>query len=191
MRKFKVFGFLLVLALLATPAFALQCKEGNDASDECWTSAVLRATGENIANLIAGTIMVYDSITPTQHGLDPNGDNRLAFTVRAAQATTDGTFVAGVYQGNRGGTLSSGDRVFLQVRGMGKVRTQTATVNTGDRLYVSSSGNLGEARALKQNFGVDLAGVYNGPSGSTDRVVAWALEGATAAATNDAFIVIV
>src|SRR3990167_71525 len=111
MRKFKVIGFLLVLALLTTPAFALQCKTGNDASDECWTTAQLRATGENITNLIAGTIMVFDSITPTQHGLDPNSESRLAFTVRSAGATVDPVFVAGVYQGTSGSSLSSGDRI--------------------------------------------------------------------------------
>lgn len=188
MKKNMMIGFFVALILLSSsPVFALNCKTGNYGSDECWTTGQLRATGENIANLVAGTVMVYDFVTPTQHGLEPNSDSQLAFFVRAAGTTLDNHVVAGVYQGTQTG-ISSGDRIELLVRGQGKLRSSTTTVSTGDLFYVatqSGTGNFGEARSLgKGNIGIV-------PTQTADKSIAWALENATAATTNDAYITVV
>ena len=172
MRKIKFFAFFLVLAILATPAFALQCKTGNDASDECWTTAQLST---NDVAIIAGTIMQYDFTTPTQQG---NDADRAAFYVRAS-TTADSSVIAGVAQKS----YSSGDRVQLLVRGKGSLRVNSSTVASGDKIIAQ-----GHSGTLNRGDGVVLKGDL---LTSRDRGIAFALESSTSASTIDAFIIIV
>lgn len=190
MKKLISLFFVALSLVISANAYALECKTGNYGSDECWTTAVLRQTGELTSNLVAGTVMVYDIETPTQHGVDPNDPDRVSFTVRAAGATRDNYLIAGVLQHGYNATsnpIASGDRVQLLVRGKGVIRSATSTVSTGDRFYVnaqSGAGNFGEARAIPPKEG-------NVVTNTADKAIAWALENATAVGTNDAFITII
>lgn len=182
MKKFKLSLIVLLFSLfVSSQAFALECKQGNFGSDECWTTANLRVTGENLAQLLPGTVMVYDFVTPVQHGVEPNSADRAAFYVRPS-ASTDNTYVAGIYQG--GTNVESGDRVQLLVRGKGLIRNATTTAISGDRVYASTNG---EARSVNQRE----VGLNYNINASNDQVIAFMLESQTAAGTNDAFITIV
>lgn len=180
MKKSYLFGFLIVAALLlvSQPAFALQCKTGNDASDECWTTG--QTNTNDAGQLIAGTIMAYDYETPTSQS---NDATRAAFYVRTATSVDRNYVVAGVLQR----TYSSGDRVQMLVRGKGLIRAGAA-VNSFDRLYV--------ARGVAMQRGIAgkvYAGQTDGDAGvaSNDNHIAFALTTTTAAATTDAFITVV
>jgi len=168
MKKF-IFSLLFVLALVVavSPAFALQCKEGNYGSDECWTNVVV--SSGNTTPVIAGTVLVYDF--SSDHSADD-----AAWTVRASSAITDGYKVAGVAQG----PIATGDRGMILVRGQGQLRT-TAAITSGDRLFPSTTAG----QATKTNA-VDVAS-----AASRDGAIAFALETSAAASTMDAYIVVV
>lgn len=171
------FAFLFVLVLLAaaSPSFALQCKEGNFGSDECWTTAQL--TTNEVGQVIAGTIMVYDFETGVNEG---NSPDNAAFYVKTATSVDKNNIVAGVAQK----TYTSSDRVQLLVRGKGKLRVNTA-VTSGDRLFVAR-GSVAQ-RGIATNDAKD-----NGNTLSTrDSAIAFALTSTSAAATTDAFITII
>ena len=170
MKKFKFFGFLIVLALLAmaSPAFALQCKTGNDASDECWTTITHASADTSVVN--AGTILIYDFATATGTA------DTVAFNAIPSTAATDGYRVAGVAQGN----IATGDRGLILVRGKGKIKASTA-VTSGDRLF--PSGTAGQARIIPVTDATSAA--------SHDQAIAFALATTSAAATTDAYIIVV
>ena len=174
MKKF-IFVALFVLALVfyVAPVYALDCANGNYGSDACWTNAQLTT---NDTAVIPGTVMVYDFTTPTQQG---NSADLAAFNVRAATSADQNTIVAGVAQK----TYSSGDRVMLLVRGQGKIRS-TVALTSGDRMYVTA--NAGAQHGLATN-------VYTSPTSgvSFDKAIAFSLSTTTAAATADAYIVVV
>lgn len=178
MKTFKLFALALVMfgvsVITSTSAFALQCKTGNYGSDECWT------TGQHItsdrAAVLAGSVMVYDFVTPTQAG---NDEYDAAFNVRLSGATLDQHIVAGVAQKD----YASGDRMQLLVRGKGVIRTNTATVVSGDVLRVqaqSGTGNWGEAIRVPPTLET-----------SRDKVLAFALESQSSVATMDAYITVI
>lgn len=162
-----IFSVLFVLALVVavSPAFALQCKTGNDGSDECWTNVTARGT----TPVIAGTVLVYDF---TQ---DEDADYA-AFNVVASSATAQNQLVAGVAQQ----TIATGDRGLILVRGQGQIRAGVA-VTSGDRLFTSATAGS----VLK------IANDTVASNSSRDKAVAFALETSAAAATVDAFIVVV
>lgn len=171
----KLFMFLFVLTLLASnSAFALQCKTGNDSSDECWTTG--QAVTSDVGQLIAGTIMVYDFTTGVNEGNDADD---AAFYVRTASSTDQLAIVAGVLQK----TYASSDRVQLLVRGKGKIRAGVTTVS-GDRLYIvaGSVQQRGIATNVKQTFAsADFANI---------KPVGFALT-SEGAATKDAYITVI
>lgn len=179
MKKF-IFVSLFVLAVIfsVTPAFAMQCSAGNYGSDQCWTDAQVLVTGDS-AVILPGTIMVYDFVTPTQHGLDPNDADRAAFYVRSARST-DTHLVAGVLQQS----ATSGDRVKLLVRGQGQLRVNSTSIVSGDKLipqsWTSGTNNAGEANRVPYNVQT-----------SRDKAIAFALESSATAATIDAYITVI
>ena len=164
-----LFSLFLVLALVAvvTPAFAMQCKEGNYGSDECWTN--VKVSANETTPVIAGTVLVYDFAS------DHDADDA-AWTVRVSSAITDMYKVAGVAQQ----TIATGDRGNVLVRGQGQLRT-TAAITSGDRLFPSTTAG----QATKTNA-IDVAS-----AASRDGAIAFALETSAAASTMDAYIVVV
>ena len=174
MRSFKLFLLTLVmgvgLLLVASPAFALQCKTGNYGSDECWTEVKLSAS-ETVLPATIGSALVYDFAS------SPDADTS-AFQVRIATASTDSYRVAGISQT----IISTGDRGMVLVRGKGKVQVSTA-VTSGDRLYTTTDTSCRGCLGPQAAPGSGVA--------SHDKVVAFALQTVTAKATIDAFIVVV
>lgn len=161
-----LFSLFLVLALVAvaSPAFALQCKEGNYGSDECWTS--VKVSASETTPVIAGTVLMYDFASST-------GPDDSAFQVRVSSASTDVYKVAGVAQG----PISTGDRGMILVRGQGQLQVANSATS-GDRLYTSSTAGK--------------AGTIGGDNITTshDGMIAFALE-TSVSATIDAYIVVV
>jgi hypothetical protein len=164
--------FVLALVMVVTPAFALDCKNGNYGSDECWTTVKVASAETTV--VIPGTVLVYDfsSVVADSN----NSADQAAWTVRVSSAITDGYKIAGIAQTK----IATGDRGIIMVRGQGKVRIATASAS-GDRLYASST-----AGALDDTNSVDVAS-----AASRDRAIAIHLATSTAAATDDAYIVIV
>lgn len=180
MNRFKLFALALVmfgvsLITAASPAFALQCKTGNYGSDECWTTG--QTVTNDVGQIIAGTIMVYDFETGVNEG---NSADNAAFYVRTATSVDKNHIVAGVAQK----TYATGDRVQLLVRGKGKLRVN-ASVTSGDRLFVArgSVAQRGIAAPDSKDNGNSLA--------TRDKAIAFALTTTSAAATTDAFITVI
>lgn len=171
MKKF-IFSVLFVLALVVvvSPAFAMQCKQGNYGADECWTDVKVSSAETNVVR--AGTVLIYDF---NQDSVDES-----SFEVRVAAASTDSYRVAGVAQH----TIATGDRGSILVRGLGKIRT-TGAISSADRLF--ASGTAGTAVANQNNDEASAA--------SHDKQIAFALETKTTSgsfgATLDAFITVV
>ena len=181
MKKFIFVAlFVLALVLVVTPAFALDCKNGNFGSDECWTN--VQVSPLETLPVSIGTVLIYDvSAGPL------TADDGGAFQVRVLGAganSYDGYKVAGVAQR----TIATGDRGIIQVRGKGKVRV-ASNIASGDRLYVAvdsiNSGVLGKR-----------AGTATEAS-SLDKIIAFGLNTQTAAtcvsttAPCDAYITVV
>ena len=173
MKKF-IFSVLFVLALLVavSPAFALQCKEGNYGSDECWTNVIIASNDTTV--VIPGTVLVYD-----HRAVDATVDTA-DFTVRAQTVSTDSNRIAGVAQQ----TIATGDRGMVLVRGHGQIRYvaeggTSTSVASGDRLYLSATdGAAGQNRP-------------NDASASVDGSFARALEASTTGTTIDAYITVI
>lgn len=165
--KIKNFLFALAFILAIVPsAFALQCKEGNYGSDECWTNVVVSPL--ETTPVIPGTILVYDAGASTA--------DLAAYQVKVSTANTQGYIVAGVAQQ----TIATGDSGLVQTRGQGLVRTIGA-LTSGDRIFVS--GVAGK--------GVKGASVDGASVASHDKAIAWALVTSASDATADAFITVV
>ena len=181
MKKSRYFFlFALVLLGLNSPVFALQCKDGNFGSDECWTTVQLVTSDRAI---IAGTVLVYDFTTPTQAG---NSADNAAFYARVATSVDQANIVAGVAQR----TYSSGDRAQLLVRGQGQLKVEfiggATAVASQDRLFLlgsSGTGQFGTTSTQVAKSSIEMA--------SRDQAVAFALEASSTEATIDAYITIV
>lgn len=161
MKSFKVLFLLAFALLLASPAFALQCKDGNYAgSDECWTE--VRISSVETTPVIPGTVLEYDATT--------DADETNAYIVRVANASADYAAIAGVAQTR----IATGDYGRILVRGKGKVRLTAGVNATRDYVYASSTaGALGPIPATNAV------------------PVAFALEPNTsAAATADAYVLV-
>lgn len=161
----KMILFVLALLIIASPAWALQCKTSQSGqSDECWTT--VRVSNLETTAVIPGMLLVYDFT-------DDNVDDA-AFQVRVSTASEDGYKVAGVAQS----VIATGDQGAILVRGKGKLRVAGGNAS-GDRLYPSTTaGSAGR----------------HGPGGvlaSHDALVAFALAANTGAATTDAYIIVV
>ena len=127
MKKF--FLLFVGLLLLASPAFALQCKDGGSLNgDECWTDVYVSPIETSPTTV--GTVVVYDFSAGTAE--------KAAYQVRVASASTDGYRVAGVVQK----VIATGDWGRVLVRGKGKLRTVNI-LSSGDRLVVSPAANFG------------------------------------------------
>lgn len=124
---------LLVLAavlLIAPSAFALQCKNGNYGSDECWTNVVVSL--QETTPVVQGSVLVYD------YQSNSGNVDTASYQVRVADASADWNIVAGVAQSN----IATGDSGLVLVRGQGKIRTKTTfAITSGDALYVSTSAD--------------------------------------------------
>ena len=168
MNKLKALVLVLFLSLVvSTQAWALQCKSGNYGSDECWTD--VRVSSSETTPVIAGTVLVYDFASAE------DADDA-AFWVRVSSAITDGYKIAGVAQG----TIATGDKGRVLVRGKGDLRVATSTTS-GDRLYVSSTAGTATGT---NTVAADSAA-------SRDKVLAFALETSGSASTQDAFITVI
>lgn len=168
MKNYKFLVLFAFALLLASPAYALQCKAGNfEASDECWTNVKV-ASGETIA-VIPGTILQYDFLSVD------SSEDKGAFQVRVARELTDGYKLAGVAQSR----IASGDYGKILVRGKGLVRVAEATAS-GDRLFVSATDG-----ALEDTNNTTVAS-----TASRDKAAAFSLESSSGAATIDAYVVI-
>ena len=154
MKKFK---FLLALALvlvLARPAFALQCKDGNSlGSDECWVDVLVNNEGNGLSNGLSaqvskGTIVVVST------GLSGAGSLLTSFDAYSVRRTTSSHDFGsvGVIQNTIASTdLAKNSRVL--VKGRGSVRVQNAAGNneivSGDQLRIlTSTGFQGAATEL-------------------------------------------
>lgn len=166
-NKIKFLMFFVGVLLMASPAFALQCKDGNFGPDECWTE--VEVSRVETTPVIAGTVLVYDFTS------NEGSSETAAFRVRVATASADAYKVAGIAQK----TIATGDRGRVLVRGKGLLRVAGITAS-GDRLFTSSTAGVASNSM---------------PAGNTvasrDRNIAFALETESAAATTDAFITIV
>lgn len=131
--KKTIFSFLVVLALIivASPAFALNCKQSQSGlSDECWTQVKIAANETTLVS--AGTVLVYDF--SSNNGVTDTA----AYQVRVATASAAGVYVAGVAQQSH----ASGDQALIQVRGKGTVMIKTVeTIASGGAMFVSTSGD--------------------------------------------------
>jgi hypothetical protein len=168
MKKF-IFSLLFVLALVVavSPAFALQCKEGNYGSDECWTE--VKVSAAETTPVVSGTVLKFDVATDSA--------DRNAFEVRVATATADYAKIAGVAQGR----IATGDRGMILVRGQGQIKVTGGGIATGDPLFVGgAAGTVSEASADAVTVGL----YANDPVG-------FALESSTAAsATIDGYVTV-
>ncbi len=146
MKKFLIVFALLLL--VASPAFAMSCKnqQGMD-SDECWTQVTV-APGETTL-VSPGTVLVYDL---TSNGGDPS---LAAWQVRVATASAKGTYVAGVAQRR----IASGASDLVLVRGLGYVATKAQdTIASGTAVFVSTSGDVSAITSTTQTqLGVAMA----------------------------------
>jgi hypothetical protein len=124
--KIKNFLFALAFVLAIAPsAFALQCKNGNYGSDECWTNVQISTV--ETTPVIAGTVLEFAGTT------DSADDN--AYIVRVANASADHSAIAGVAQA----TIATGDSGLVLARGKGKIRVPAGVVATRDYLYASAT----------------------------------------------------
>jgi hypothetical protein len=162
MKSFKVLFLLAFALLLASPAFALQCKDGNyAASDECWTE--VRVSISETTRVIPGTVLTYTNTDTAEKN---------AFEVRVASTSTDYMRVAGVAQS----TIATGDSGRVLVRGAGKLRIVDQSVNaSGDYLYLGKGAGSAAPTAAS----------------SRDQALAFSRQTTASAATIDAFIVVV
>lgn len=166
MKKFLILAlFVLVFAVLVSPAFALDCKNGNYGSDECWTNVRVSPLEDHPVSI--GTVLVYD-VSAGPLTTDDGG----AFQVRVltnAYSSIDGYRVAGIAQK----VIATGDRGNVLVRGLGKARV-SSNITSGDRLYVADDplvdGVLGKRPGTLAGEGI-----------STDKVIAWGANTQTAA----------
>lgn len=168
MKKIKSLFFLAFALLLASPAFALQCKDGTyEASDECWTD--VRVSISETTPIITGTVLEYFGATD---GTDAN-----SFTVRAVNASADHAAIAGVAQSR----IATGDYGRILVRGKGKLRKSLGAVSTRDYLYAAVA------------VATQDAGGVLGPVASTGaEPTAFALQSSgEARATIDAYIIVI
>lgn len=162
MKNFRILFLLACALLLASPAFALQCKDGNYAgSDECWTE--VRISSVETTRVIPGTVLEFDATT--------DSDETNAYVVRVANASADWAAIAGVAQTN----IATGDYGRILVRGKGKLRVSGHNFSSRDFLYASSTAG---------SLGLTASASNASPS-------AFALESSTSSATIDAFIVVV
>ena len=162
----KILGFLVLALLIASPAFALQCKQGNFGSDECWTNVKVSDSETN--PVIAGTILVYDFASSTS-------SDDSAFNVRVSSASADNYRVAGVAQN----AIATGKEGLVLVRGKGKIKI-VGVATSADRLWVSAT-----AGKAGTQFVTDSAVATN------DRPIAIALTTTTITSTADAYITVV
>lgn len=163
MKIFKLFLLIASLLVIASPAYALQCKAGNyEASDECWTTVQISAS-ETIP-VVAGTVLVYDFASAAN-------SNDAAWQVRVSTEATYGARVSGIAQKS----WATGDVALVKVRGKGFAKVEGA-VTSGDALFVAATDG-----SLRKDGGAT----------SRDNAIAFALKTETAAATSDVYITIV
>lgn len=161
MKKIKFFLLFAFALLVANSAFALQCKDGNAPMGDECWTEVKISSVET-TKVIPGTVLEFDATT----------DNAIenAYVVRVANASADFAAIAGVAQS----VIATGDYGRVLVRGKGKVKVTAGINATRDSLYASSTaGTLGTGIAT---------GAYP---------IAFALQTSAAAATIDAYVVIV
>lgn len=127
MKKFQILFLVAFALLLASPAYALQCKAGNyEASDECWVNAKISPL--ETVPVVAGVVLVADFT-------DDNA-NDAAWQVRVSDASADASHVIGVAQRS----IATGDIGLILARGKGKIRTKSnQTISSGDSLFASTS----------------------------------------------------
>lgn len=168
MKKIKFLFVLALLFLAASPAFALQCKEGQSINgDECWTSVKVSLLETNVVS--AGSILIYDINT---------GDiERGAYEVVLATASLDDYRIAGVAQQ----TIATGDWGKVLVKGKGLVIMRDVAAS-GDRIYVSSIEGKGGTTGGRAADGTNRI--------SSADPIGFLLEASTADATHDAYITI-
>lgn len=165
-KHFKVLFLLAFALLLASPAFALQCKTGQSQNaDECWTDVYVSPLETSPVSI--GTLLVYDfnAGTPEKAG----------FQVIVSSASADGYRAAGFAQ-NR---ITTGDWGRVLVRGRGFVITD-GIVASGDRLF-SGAPRRGSV------------GIQGPPTAvaTHDPVLAFAVEANTGLSTTDAYITVI
>jgi hypothetical protein len=130
MKKYII--FVIVLLLLAPSAFALQCKDGNYGSDECWTTVRI---DPGYGTLVSrGHILVVSVAGKTVADND-------GFLAQLAGSSADK--VLGVAQNS----IASGEMSRVLTKGRGVVKTDGAssTIASGDQLSNSASGSAVEA----------------------------------------------
>jgi hypothetical protein len=173
MKSFKLFSLILVMGVSVviasvSPAFALDCKNGNYGSDECWTTVMVSPNETTPVNV--GTVLKYD--------IADDSSDKGAFNVRVA-TTVDGYLVAGVAQS----AIATGTRGNILVRGKGKILSWGA-VASGDRLWPSFAG-----------IAVSKASADVASAASHDKAIAFSLTTGTGTAinptSNDAYIVVI
>jgi hypothetical protein len=132
MKKSMMFFLVLVsLLVISSPAFALQCKQGNDASDECWTNVKV---GAGYTTLVSrGHVLVASVSGKTVADND-------GFIVKLSTASAEN--VIGVAQD----AIASGQTAMILVKGRGVVKLDNAssTVASGDALSNLASGSAVE-----------------------------------------------
>lgn len=123
--------FVLAILVIASPAFALQCKQGNYGSDECWTEVLIDVGYTRIVS--AGDVLVasLEGITAA---------NNDGFKARHSIASKPG-MILGVAQRS----IATGDRDLILARGIGVVQLVGAVENnvaSGDMLIVTEGSTL-------------------------------------------------
>lgn len=146
MRKY-IFVFALLFVsffLMASPSFALLCKEGQglDKSDECWTAVRIPSNLTYVVSV--GSVLVHDFT---------NADSAELASVMGTTSTAslDTYNVIGVAQS----VIATGDTGMVLVRGKGKVLAIGVTAS-GDRLFTSTTrGNVGTGVPRVANANMD------------------------------------
>jgi hypothetical protein len=127
----KLLVVLFVLLLVSPVAFAMQCKEGNDSSDECWTQVKIDSGYTTLVS--RGHILVV-----SVQGKDVNANDGYL-------ATNSYDQILGVAQKS----IASGESALILVRGRGEVKIDDANVGgslaSGDPLSNLASGSAVEA----------------------------------------------
>lgn len=176
----KLLSLILVLALIfsATPAFALQCKDGNQwGPDECWTDVYLTLNDQLLGSAAAfstGTVVIVSSGFATLASND-------GFTVRRTTSSLDfGTI--GVLQRDYASTdLPAWGRALVRGRGQVKIQgTADDAIAAGDILVLKTStgyqGIVGEnlaATDVRNGVATKVGQALEADTGSVNELI-WA-----------------
>lgn len=129
MKTLKYFVFALFTLLIVSPAFALQCKDGQSLnSDECWTEVRIAAGYTTLVSRGHVLVASYQAAALT----DVDGWT-------ATHPIASNNIVLGVAQSN----IATGDTALILARGRGVIKTRSGVTNnapvitSGDPLGVS------------------------------------------------------